>query len=141
MNIFKKKMTLVTYVFPKLRTPKNVVGSMSKKSPFWEPFEKEDGKRAQTLLKFELQDIYHIFWSPWAQLCFTKSLLATCKILKLFIPILTDNDKYCVLTGHSLMKQIQMQLSQNEKPFSEFFSQGFKSSLNFEHFQKKKWPS
>ena len=31
-----------------------------------------------------------------------------------------------------------MQLSQKQKPFSEWFSAYFKSSLNFEHFEKKK---
>ena len=30
-----------------------------------------------------------------------------------------------------------MQLSQKQKPFSEWFSAYFKSSLNFEHFEKK----
>ena len=32
---------------------------------------------------------------------------------------------------------MQMQLSQKQKTFSEFSSQFLKSSLNFEHFQKK----
>ena len=31
-----------------------------------------------------------------------------------------------------------MQLSQKQKTFSEFSSASLKSSLNFEHFQKKK---
>ena len=31
-----------------------------------------------------------------------------------------------------------MQLSRKQKAFSEFFSAFLKSSLNFEHFQKKK---
>ena len=30
-----------------------------------------------------------------------------------------------------------MQLSGKQKTFSQFFSEFFKSSLNFEHFQKK----
>ena len=35
------------------------------------------------------------------------------------------------------MHTIQMHLSQKEKIFSQFFSEFFKSALNFEHFQKK----
>ena len=35
------------------------------------------------------------------------------------------------------MQPIPMQLSQKEETFFEFFSQFLKSSLNFEHFQKK----
>ena len=42
-------MTLVAYLFPKLRTPKNVVRYMSKKSRFKVPFDRQHGKRVQTL--------------------------------------------------------------------------------------------
>ena len=34
------------------------------------------------------------------------------------------------------MQAIQMHLSQKQNLFSEFFSASFKSTLNFEHFQK-----
>ena len=39
-NISKEKMTLLADVFLSIRTPKNVVRQMSKKSPFREPFDK-----------------------------------------------------------------------------------------------------
>ena len=51
-SIFKKKMTLIAEVIPKLQTPKNMVTSMSKKSRFKGSFGRQHGKRAQTLLKF-----------------------------------------------------------------------------------------
>ena len=54
-------MTLIADVFPKLRTQKNLVRSMSKKSIFKGIFGKQDGKRAQTLLKFAWQNLYHIY--------------------------------------------------------------------------------
>ena len=57
---FQKKMTLVAYLFPKLRTPKNVVRYMSKKSRFKVPFDRQHGKRLQTLLRSEPQHRYHI---------------------------------------------------------------------------------
>ena len=38
----KKKMILIAEVFPKLRIPKNMVTSMSKKSRFKESFGKQD---------------------------------------------------------------------------------------------------
>ena len=50
---FQKKMTLRADVFPKLRTPKNVVRQLSKKSSFRGPLEKQHTKRAETLLKSE----------------------------------------------------------------------------------------
>ena len=51
LKIFKKYMTLIADVYPKLRVPKNMVRSMSKKSGLRRPFKKQHGKRPQTLLK------------------------------------------------------------------------------------------
>ena len=48
-------MTLIADLFPKLRTPKNVVRYMSKKSRFKGPFDRQHGKRDQTLLPCERQ--------------------------------------------------------------------------------------
>ena len=53
-------MTLVAYLFPKLRTPKNVARYMSKKSRFKVPFDRQHGKRVQKLLRSEPQHRYHI---------------------------------------------------------------------------------
>ena len=57
---FKQKLTLITDVYPKLHTPKNVVRYMSKKSLFKAPFHRQHGKRVQTLLRCERQHRYHI---------------------------------------------------------------------------------
>ena len=57
----KKNMSLIPSVFPKLRSPKNLVRSMSKNSPFKGYFGKQHGKRAQTLLKFSWQHLYLIY--------------------------------------------------------------------------------
>ena len=53
-------MTFIADLFPKLRTPKNVVRYLSKKSRFKGPFDKEHGKRVQTLFRSEPQHRYHI---------------------------------------------------------------------------------
>ena len=53
-------MILIADLFSKLRTPKNVVRYMSKKSCFKKPFDKQHGKRVQTLLRSEQQHRYHI---------------------------------------------------------------------------------
>ena len=53
-------MTLIAYLFPKLRTPKNVLRYKSKKSRFKGPFDKQHGKRVQALLRYEPQHRYHI---------------------------------------------------------------------------------
>ena len=53
-------MTLIADLFPKLRTPKNVVRYKSKKSRFKAPFDRQHGKRLQTLLRSEPKHRYHI---------------------------------------------------------------------------------
>ena len=53
-------MTLIADFFPKLRTPKNVVRYMSRKSRLKGPFDRQHGKRVQTLLRSERQHRYHI---------------------------------------------------------------------------------
>ena len=133
-------MTLIAEVFPKLRSPKNKVRSMSIKSRFKGSFKKQHGKCAQTLLKFAWQNLYHIYWSLWRQLTFKKSLLVTCKISRLFPNTLSADGNNSLLNRDNLMRLIQMQLSRKEKTFSELFPAFLKSSLNFEHFTKKDDP-
>ena len=53
-------MTFIANLFPKLRTPKNVVRYMSKKSRLKELFDTQHSKRVQTLLRSEPQHRYHI---------------------------------------------------------------------------------
>ena len=141
MNIFKQKMTLIAEVFPKLRSPKNKVRSMSIKSRFKGSFKKQHRKCAQTLLKCQGQHLYNIYWSLLRQLSYKKSLLVICKISRLFPNRLSADGKYSLFNRDNLTQPIQMQLSRKQKTFSEFFSAFLKSSLNFEHFQKKRWLS
>ena len=54
-------MTLIADLCLKLRTPENVVRYMSKKSRFKGPFDRQHGKRVQTLLRSERQHGYHIY--------------------------------------------------------------------------------
>ena len=49
---FKKKMTLIAYVFPKLPTTKNVLRQMTKSSRFREPVDWRYGKRAEALIQY-----------------------------------------------------------------------------------------
>ena len=46
-------MTLIADLFPKLRTPENVVRYMSKKSSFKGPFARQHVKRVQTLFDLD----------------------------------------------------------------------------------------
>ena len=54
-------MTLIADFFPKLRTPKDVVRYMWKKSRFKGPFDRQHDKRFQTLLQSGQQNSSHIY--------------------------------------------------------------------------------
>ena len=64
-------------------------------------------------------------------------MLVRWKSLRLFVNTLTDDDNYCLLYRDNLTQTIQILLSQKQQAFSKFFSAFLKSTLNFEHFQKK----
>ena len=109
---------------------------MSKKSRFSGCLYKQHGKHAQTLLKSASQQLYHIHWSLERTLCSKKSLLLTCKILGLLVNTLATDEKYPVVNRDNLTIPIQMQLSQKQKTFSEFFAAFLKFTVNFEYFEK-----
>ena len=67
-------------------------------------------------------------------------MLVLCKFLRLLVKTLTDDEKYSLLYRENLTQPIQILLSQKRKTFSGFFSAFSKSTLNFEHFQKKDHP-
>ena len=67
-------------------------------------------------------------------------MLVLCKFLRLLVKTLTDDEKYSLLYRENLMQPIQILLSEKPKIFSQFFSAFSKSTLNFEHFQKKDHP-
>ena len=113
---------------------------MSKNSRLRGPFDKQHGKRAQALLKSASQHLYHIHRSLPRKLSWKKSLLLTCKILGLLVNTLAADEKYPVLNRDNLTIPIQMQLSQKQKTFSQFFAAFLKSTLNFKHFESKDDP-
>ena len=67
-------------------------------------------------------------------------MLVLCKILRLFVNTLADDDKYSLLTRDNLTQPIKILLSQKKKSFSEIFSAFLKCTLNFEGFKKKDDP-
>ena len=67
-------------------------------------------------------------------------MLLLCKFLRLLVKTLTDDEKYSLLYRENLTQPIQLLLSQKRKTVSQLFSAFLKSTLNFEHFQKKDDP-
>ena len=59
-------------------------------------------------------------------------------MLRLFVNTLTADDKHYVLNKDNLAQRIQIQLSQKQKTFPEFFFFAFlKYIFNFKHLPKK----
>ena len=100
----------------------NVVREMFKKSRFRGWFDKQYGKRAKVLLKYSSQHLYRIHWSLARKLCSKMSLILSCKILGLLVNTLAVAEKYLLLHRHNSRIPIQMQLSQKQKIFSQFFA-------------------
>ena len=77
-------MTLIADLFPKLRTPENVVRYISKKSSFKGPFARQHVKRVQTLFiwRTALLPYLLIIWKviESEKVCFsqTQSLITGC---------------------------------------------------------------
>ena len=133
-------MILIADVFPKLRTPKNVIRKMSEKPGLRGPFQKKHRKRPQKLLQSWRRQLYHIYWSLWTSFSWKKSVLVICKILRLFLNTLTADDKYSLHNRDNLTQPIHILLPKKQKTFFQFFSPWLKSILNFEHFEKKNDP-
>ena len=62
------------------------------------------------------------------------------EILRPFFNTSTVNDKHYLPKRHNLTQPIQIELSQKQNIFSEFFFPLEKSMLNFKHLQKKDEP-
>ena len=121
-------MTLIDFVFTKLRTPKTWSDNCLKGRV------SED---ASTLFKSPSHHLYHIHWSWRSQMSWKKSLLLRWKTLGLLVNTLAANEKYPVLNRDNLTIPIQMQLSQKQKTFLQFFTAFLKCNWNFERFEKK----
>ena len=67
-------------------------------------------------------------------------MLVLCKILRLFVYTLTDDDKYCLLYRDKLIQPFQILLSHKQQTFSQFFSSILKSTLNLKHCRQKDDP-
>ena len=64
----------------------------------------------------------------------------TYKIVRLFVNTLTADDKHYLVNRDNLTLPLWMQLSKNEKTFSQFVFAFLKFILNFKHFPKKDDP-
>ena len=132
-------MTLIDFVFSKLRTPKTWLDKCLRSHVSEDPQRSNMVNGPKTVEICTTAPLSCLLITAREQSC-KKYLLLTCQILALFANILAASVKYPVLKSYNLMIPIKMQLQENQKTFSEFFSAFWNSSLNFELFEKKDDP-
>ena len=115
---------------------------MSKRYCFGKPFANEYVNGFQTLLKSARHHHYPLFSSLPGKLVWKKSPSVWYKILRLFVNVLTADDKYSGSNMQNLPQQFQTPLFQKQRTFPLFFIAFLKCRWNLEHFQKKdEYPS
>ena len=67
---------------------------MPKKIPVRNLMDSQHVKVSERLLKSARQYFCHIFWSLWKKISSKNSVLVVSEILRLFVNILTPDDKY-----------------------------------------------
>ena len=95
----------------------------------------QDVNVSERLPKSTRQYFCHIFLSFWKDVSSKNFVLVVTEILRLFVNILTPTNKYSLSKSECITRPIQMQLSQNQKIFSEFFSTFPKCKLKLEIFE------
>ena len=130
-------MTLVAYVFWTLQTVKCMVRQIFKQSCFIAPFYGQHVNGSQTFVKSPPECFYIIILSLRGKLTSKNSLFLIFELLRLFVKILTPDDKYSVCNIWNLQELYQMHLSNKLRTLCKFFSPFFKSASNFQHFEKK----
>ena len=135
-NIFKKTMSVLAWLFPKLLFPKEVATETSRMSFFRTPLGNQRVNMFQTTLKDARHHYYPFFpWIP-GKLNWKKSDLFWSYILRLFANTLIADDKYSCRNMHNFLQQLQTLFSEKRKTFSGYFTAFLKSAWNLQHFEK-----
>ena len=94
LNILKKQTLVITTLFRKLETVKDLFRPLSEKYLFRTPFDSKHVKGSQTLVKSAWEHFHHIFSLPWENQTWKTSRLAICYILGVFRNTSTAIEKY-----------------------------------------------
>ena len=137
-TFWKKKKSILAKLLPKLLHPKEMFTEASKRSCFNTPFVYQRVNGFETLLKSARHHYFPII--PWFRdkVSWKKSVLVTSEIFRLFVNMLTPDDKYSGRYMQILWQQLQTPLSQKGKTFCEFFIKFLKCAWNLEHSEKKR---
>ena len=136
-NIFKKRLSVLAILYPKLLFPKEVATETSRRSCFRTPF----GNQRVNVFQKPLKEARHHYYSffPWiiGKVSWKKTALLWLEIFTLFANTLTADDKYSCRIRQNFLQQLQTLLSEKRKTFSWFFIEFLKCAWNLQHFEKK----
>ena len=138
LNILKEKMIVIANMFPKLQTVKIFVRKLSQEHRFRTGFGSQHVKAFQLLAKSPRERFYHVLLSFSGKLIWNMSPLVLGEMLGMLVNTWTPDSKYLVQGCENLQLSFLMQLSENQKIFSEIFVSFLQSTSNFKDFEKKK---
>ena len=137
-NILKKKMIVIDKLFPKLQTLKIFLRILSQEHRFRTGFGSQHVKASQLLPKSPRKRFCHALLSFSGKLIWNMSPLVLGEMLGMLVNTWTPDSKYLVQGCENLQLSFLMQLSENQKIFSEIFVSFLQSTSNFKDFEKKK---
>ena len=115
-------MSLAGYFFLKLKTSKIRVTSMPKKALVRTLMDSEHVKGSERLLKSARQYFCHIFWWLRQKISSKNFVLVVSEILRLFVNILTPDEKFCLSVKASVLRnQFKSNYLRIKKDFLNFF--------------------
>ena len=135
-NIWKKRMSVLAWLFPTVLLPKEVATETSTKSCFRTRFGNQRVNWFQTPLKVARHHYYPFFPRISDKLSWKEIVLLWLKILRLFPNTLTADDKNPCRNMQNFLPQLQALLSEKRKIFSWFFIAFLDCAWNLEHFEK-----
>ena len=127
-------------MFPELLTPKEVATQMSGMSRFRTAFGSQRISVSKSLLKSARNHFYTIVPLIPDKFSCKNLLLFRFEVLGLILNTMTTGDNISHRNRDNFAQQIQMQLSQKPKSFSEFFFEFLKPSSNCQYSLNKKSP-
>ena len=136
-NIFNKGKIVIANVFPKLTTVEGLVTPLTIHRRLKTSFDSQHVKRFQTLVKSSWDQFYHIFSTLCGEIIWKISPWFKFLIIGFFVNTWIADYKYPLPDCENLPFPIQIQLSEKQKTFSEFFIPFMESPSSFEHFQKE----
>ena len=134
LNILKLNMMVIANGFPKLETVNNFVRPLCENPRVGTCFDSEHVTVSYKFPKCPWENFFHVFSSFWEKLIWKISPRL---FPDYFLNTLIADGKYPVEDCENSQLPIQMQLSEKQKVFSEFFVPFLEYTSNFKHFEIK----